>query len=74
MGISIDPSLPTRDWSGGIKPVIEAIASAIGQSYFDAGFKLHDAIKEARTTEETPEQRAWTLWRESLALALQEFF
>jgi len=74
MGISIDPTPPIKKWGGSIKPVIEAVADVIGQSYLDAGFKLHDAIKQARTTDETVHQRAWTLWRESLALALGEFF
>lgn len=74
MGISIDPTPPGKQFGGAIKPMIEAVANAVQQKYVDAGFKLHDAIKEARTADERIEQRAWTLWRESLALALGEFF
>ena len=74
MGIRIDPTLPDRDWSGGIRPTYEAIAKLIAGDYFDAAFKAHDASKEFRAGEERPEQRVWTLWRESLAFALPEFF
>ncbi|MEZ5932162.1 MAG: pentapeptide repeat-containing protein [Alphaproteobacteria bacterium] len=74
MGISIDPTLPNRDWSGMVRPSLEAIVKLITKDYFGAAFKAHDASKELRTKAETLEQRVWTLWRESLAIALPEFF
>ncbi|MGI9499164.1 MAG: NACHT domain-containing protein [Geminicoccaceae bacterium] len=74
MGISIDPSLPARDWSGMVKPSLEAIAKLIAKDYFGTAFKAHEASKGFRRKEETREQRVWTLWRESLTIALPEFF
>jgi len=74
MGISIDPTLPDHDWSGMVKPSLEAIVKLVAKDYFGATFKAHEACKQLRTKEETLEQRVWTLWRESLAIALPEFF
>jgi hypothetical protein len=74
MGISIDPTLPDRNWSGLIKPSLEAVAKVIAGDYFETAFKAHEASKAFRAREESLEQRVWTLWRESLALTLPEFF
>ena len=74
MGIEIDASLSARDWSGMVKPTLKAIAKLIAQDYFGTAFEAHEASKAFRASEETREQRVWTLWRESLALALPEFF
>ncbi len=74
MGIILDPTPVNKRWGGSFKPLIEAVTELISQSYVNAGFKLHDAIKSVRSDEERLEQRAWTLWQESVALCLNEFF
>ena len=74
MGILLDPTPDDKTWGGAIKPTIHATTKLISQNYVDAGFKLHEAIKAIRVADEKIGQRAWTLWQESLALALGEFF
>ena len=74
MGISIDPTLPDRDWSGLVKPTAETVGHLLSLSFGDAASSAFESIKMFRAREETPEQRVWTLWRESLAIALPEFF
>ncbi len=88
MGIFIDSTPAEPDRGGMVKPTFETISKvlagigdiAAGKGVSAAG-KLAgaassgiDVIKKFRATKETPEQRVWTLWRESLALALPEFF
>lgn len=74
MGILLDPTPADKTWGSGIEPAIRAVTKLIAQDYVEAGFKLHEAIKGIRVADEKIEQRAWTLWRESLALTLGEFF
>jgi len=72
--IRIDPTPPKGNWEGAIVKLVGALSEAFGQQYIQAGKSTYDAVKAFRTTNETPEQRAWTLWRESLTLALEDFF
>ncbi|MGI9487698.1 MAG: hypothetical protein ACR2RF_17830, partial [Geminicoccaceae bacterium] len=74
MGITIDPSLPARDWSKIGEPTAVAIGHLLALGFGDAAGGAFEAIRAFRTHDESPEQRAWTLWRESLAIALPEFF
>lgn len=74
MGILIDPTPAQPDRGGAVKPGLEAVGHLLSLSFGDAAGSGYDAIKEFRTKTETLEQRVWTLWRESLALALPEFF
>ncbi len=88
MGIFIDPTPAKPDRTGMVKPTFETIAkvlagigdiaagkgvSAAGK-FAGAASSGIDVIKGFRATKETREQRVWTHWRESLALALPEFF
>ncbi len=74
MGILIDPTLPDRDWSGLVKPTTETVGHLLSLSFGGAASSALESIKAFRTRKENIGQRAWTLWRESLALALDEFF
>lgn len=74
MGILIDPTLPDRDWSGMVKPTAETVGHLLALSFGDAASSAFESMKTFRTREEEVGQRAWTLWRESLALAFGEFF
>ena len=74
MGILIDPTPPRTRHSGKIKPAIEAVQKIFAGKYIDATFKVYDAIIAERSDDEELGQRAWTLWRESLALTLEIFF
>ena len=74
MGIRIDPNPPKGDAKAAAAKVAEAIWSAVKQDYGKAAKSVYGAVTAFRSTEETNEQRAWTLWRESLAYALRDFF
>ena len=74
MGIRIDPRPPKGNWKGALPKAIEALSKALGQNYLEAGASSYEAITAFRSAEETLEQRVWTLWRESLGLALEDFF
>ena len=74
MGILIDPTPAEPDRGGSVKPALETVGHLLSLSFGDAAGSGYEAIKEFRTRMETLEQRVWTLWRESLALALPEFF
>ena len=74
MGISIDPTLPNRDWSGSVKPTAETVGHLLSLSFGDAAKSAFDSIKTFRAQEEEVGQKAWTLWRESLSFTLEAFF
>jgi hypothetical protein len=74
MGIPIDPTPPKTKWGDAVKPIAKAIADLVQLKYLDALADLADAMKAGRATDETLGQRAWTLWRESVAFTLEEFF
>ena len=88
MGISIDPTPPLADRSGIAKPAVVTIgrllAGIVGITsgsaphaaghFVSASESGFEAIKAFRSKKATPESRAWTLWRESLALTMIRFF
>ena len=88
MGILIDPTEAKPDRGGMAKPSFETVAKLLAgfgdiaagkgfgaaAKFAGAAGSAIDVVKEFRATKETREQRVWTLWRESLALALPEFF
>jgi hypothetical protein len=74
MGIRIDPTPPKGNWKGALPKAIDALSKVLGQSYLEAGASSYEAITAFRSKEESLEQRVWTLWRESLGLALEDFF
>jgi hypothetical protein len=74
MGIRIDPTPPKGNWAGALTKALGALSEVLTQSYLQAGVSAYDAVKAFRVQNETLEQRTWTLWRESLALGLEDFF
>lgn len=74
MGILIDPTPAQPDRGETVKPALETVGHLLALSFGDAASSGLEAIKAFRTKSETLEQQVWTLWRESLALALPKFF
>ena len=57
-----------------VKPTAETVGHLLSLSFGEAASSAFESIKTFRATKETLEQKVWTLWRESLAIALPEFF
>ena len=74
MGVAIDPKPPVGDRETAIVKTVKALWQASTKNYLGAAKSAYDAVTALRRADESNEQRAWTLWRESLAYALRDFF
>lgn len=75
MGIRLDPSNPDKDWLNPIKEAAKAIYNTfVSQDYLAAGEAASTLFGELRNkSKDDPSKFAWTLWVESITIALADF-